>query len=158
MRQKKAPYNEIRENQIHEDPTPPPAATGTQAGDEGGGLTATERYLIRQGFSVKAAREFRALDDATVQADFARRRTLGQGIGAIVTTWRVDPPQAEAPQTGLLTAQAAADAKAQALTLAPPDASELEIQYLALDLEEGLAPAVALAHVQARRAGAGGAI
>ncbi|MBP1464362.1 hypothetical protein EYB53_001455 [Candidatus Chloroploca sp. M-50] len=158
MRQKKAPYNEIRENQIHEDPTPPPAATGTQAGDEGGGLTATERYLIRQGFSVKAAREFRALDDATVQADFARRRTLGQGIGAIVTTWRVDPPQAEAPQTGLLTAQAAADAKAQALTLAPPDASDLEIQYLALDLEEGLAPAVALAHVQARRAGTGGAV
>ncbi|WP_165360917.1 hypothetical protein [Candidatus Chloroploca sp. Khr17] len=157
MRQKKAPYNEIRENQIHEDPTPPPAATGPQAGDEGGGLTATERYLIRQGFSVKAAREFRALDDATVQADFARRRALGQGIGAIVTTWRVDPPQAEAPQTGLLTAQAAADAKAQALTLAPPDASDLEIQYLALDLEEGLAPAVALAHVQARRAGAGGA-
>ncbi|PDW05024.1 hypothetical protein [Candidatus Viridilinea mediisalina] len=135
----------------------PPLEPSASGGDDGGGPTTTERYLIRQGFSVKAAREFRTLDWATVQADFERRRELGQGIGAIVTTWRVDPPQAESPHVVLPHAQEAADAKAQALTLAPPDASDLEIQYLALDLEDGLPPTVALAHLQARRAGAGGA-
>jgi hypothetical protein len=158
MRQNQPPYREIREREISEDqiPPPPPAASAA-GGDDGGGPTTTERYLIRQGFSVKAAREFRALDGATVQAELERRRELGQGIGAIVTTWRVDPPQAISPQVVLPHAQAAADAKAQALTLAPPDASDLEIQYLALDLEDGIAPAVALAHLQTRRAGAGGA-
>ena len=41
MRQNQAPYSEILQNEIHEDPTPPPAATGAPAGGDGGGLTAT---------------------------------------------------------------------------------------------------------------------
>lgn len=157
MRQNQPPYREIREKEISEDQIPPPPPAASAAGGDRGGPTATERYLIRQGFSVKAAHEFRALDCATVQAELERRRELGQGIGAIVTSWRVDPPQAVPPEAEAFHAQAAADAKAQALTLAPPDASALEIQYLALDLEDGLPPAAALAHLQARRAGAGGA-
>lgn len=162
MRQNQAPYSEILQNEIHEDPTPPPAATGAPAGGDGGGLTATERLLLREGFSTRAAREFRDLDCSTVQADLERRRGLGQGIGAIVTTWRVEPPHAATPDPAASPAitRRATSAKAQALAIAPPDASPLEIQYLALDLEEGAPTERALANLQARRAGtpAGGVV
>jgi hypothetical protein len=154
MRQNQAPYSEILQNEIHEDPTPPPATTGGPAGGDGGGLTATERLLLREGFSTRAAREFRDLDRSTVQADLERRRGLGQGIGAIVTTWRVEPPRAATPDpaTAPVNTRRATSAKAQALAIAPPDASPLEIQYLALDLEEGAPTERALANLQARRA------
>jgi hypothetical protein len=154
MRQNRAPYSEILQNEIHEDPTPPPAPTGAPAGGDGGGLTATERLLLREGFSTRAAREFRDLDRSTVQADLARRRGLGQGIGAIVTTWRVEPPHAAMPDPVASPAitRRATSAKTQALAIAPPDASPLEIQYLALDLEEGAPTDRALANLQARRA------
>ena len=154
MRQNQAPYSEILQNEIHEDPTPPPAATGAPAGGDGGGLTATERLLLREGFSTRAAREFRDLDRSTVQADLERRRGLGQGIGAIVTTWRVEPPRSATPDpaTAPVNTRRATSAKAQALAIAPPDASPIEIQYLALDLEEGAPTERALANLQARRA------
>ncbi|MFV9505243.1 MAG: hypothetical protein AB4911_11835 [Oscillochloridaceae bacterium umkhey_bin13] len=154
MRQNQAPYSEIYQNEIHEDPTPPPAATGAQAGGDGGGLTATERYLLREGFSTRAAREFRDLDRGTVQADLERRRGLGQGIGAIVTTWRVEPPRGTTldPAASQAINHRATSAKAQALAIAPPDANDIEIQYLALDMEEGLAPAQALTNLHERRA------
>lgn len=157
MRQNQAPYNGILQNEIHEDPTPPPAAIGAPAGGDGGGLTATERLLLREGFSTRAAREFRDLDRSTVQADLERRRGLGQGIGAIVTTWRVEPPHAATPDPAASPAitRRATSAKAQAVAavaIAPPDASPLEIQYLALDLEEGAPTERALANLQARRA------
>ncbi|NTU80649.1 MAG: hypothetical protein HGA45_14945 [Chloroflexales bacterium] len=152
------PHTEIRR-----DPTPPPATPAALAdGDGGGGPTATERYLIRQGFSTRAACEFRDLDFPAVQADVARRRELGQGIGAIVTAWRVAPPQpASTSHDQCPDADShAVRTKAQALAIAPPDASPLEIQYLALDLEEGESPAAALANLAVRRAqdfGGGGA-
>lgn len=154
MRQNQAPYSEILQNEIHEDPTPPPATTGAPSGGDGGGLTATERFLLREGFSTRAAREFRDLDRSTVQADIERRRGLGQGIGAIVTTWRVEPPHAATPEPAASPAitRRATSAKVQALAIAPPDASPLEIQYLALDLEEGATTERALANLQARRA------
>lgn len=154
MRQNQAPYSEILQNEILEDPTPPPATTGAPAGGDGGGLTATERFLLREGFSTRAAREFRDLDRSTVQADLERRRGLGQGIGAIVTTWRVEPPHAATtdPAASPTITRRATSAKAQALAIAPPDASPLEIQYLALDLEEGVPTERALANLQARRA------
>ena len=122
MRQNQAPYSEILQNEIHEDPTPPPAATGAPAGGDGGGLTATERLLLREGFSTRAAREFRDLDRSTVQADLERRRGLGQGIGAIVTTWRVEPPHAATPDPAASPAitRRATSAKTQALAIAPP--------------------------------------
>jgi hypothetical protein len=158
-----APYSEIPHTEIRKDPTPPPATPAAPVdGDGGGGPTATERYLIRQGFSTRAACEFRDLDFSAVQADVARRRELGQGIGAIVTAWRVEPPQpASASYDQVPDADSrAARTKAQALAIAPPDASPLEIQYLALDLEEGESPAAALANLADRRtqdAGGGGA-
>ncbi|HWQ13695.1 MAG TPA: hypothetical protein VNL77_12900 [Roseiflexaceae bacterium] len=154
MDQNQVPYSEILQNEIYEDPTPPPGATGAQTGGDGGGLTATERYLLREGFSTRAAREFRDLDRSTVQADLERRRGLGQGIGAIVTTWRVEPPHAATPDPAASPAitRRATSAKAQALAIAPPEASPLEIQYLALDLEEGAPTERALANLQARRA------
>ena len=153
MRHNRAPYSEIYQNEIHEDPTPPPATTGALADGDGGGLTATERFLIREGFSTRAAREFRDLDRGTVQADLERRRGLGQGIGAIVTTWRVEPPHAAPPDpaTAPVNTRRATSAKTQALAIAPPDASPLEIQYLALDLEEGAPTECALANLKARR-------
>lgn len=131
--------------------TPPPPAP---ASGEGGGPTATERYLLRSGFSAKAAREFRVLELAAVQADVERRRELGQGLGAMVTAWRVEPPAVPAGVSSKVSAAAAraANAKAEALALAPSDASELEIQYLALDLEDGALPAIALANLLHRRA------
>jgi hypothetical protein len=139
--------------------TPPPAPASVEGGG-GGGPTATERYLLRAGFNAKVAHEFRSLDLAAVQADAERRRELGQGLGAMVTAWRVEPPQALAESGGVVSAIAAraASAKAEALAIAPPDASALEIQYLALDIEDGTLPAAALANLQARRrtAGAGG--
>lgn len=148
-RQIDTPYTEIPQNQIRRDPTPPPAAPD---GDDGG-PTLTERYLLRQGFSARAAREFRALDHRAVQADLERRRDLGQGIGAVVTTWRIEPPHpasAELSETPAM-ARRAANAKAQALAIAPPDANPIEIQYLAFDLEEGTPPAHALARLSERR-------
>lgn len=160
-RQKNGLKHEI--HQIPDLPTeitpPPPAAPVSGEGDGGGGPTATERYLLRAGFSAKAAHEFRGLELAAVQADVERRRELGQGLGAMVTAWRVEPPQVLTESGGVVSAIAAraASAKAEALAIAPPDASALEIQYLALDLEDGALPAAALANLQARRsAGAGG--
>jgi hypothetical protein len=115
-----------------------------------GGPTATERYLLREGFSVKAARKFQALTLTAAQADIARRRELGQGIGAIVTAWRVEQPTAPTAPEELDTARATG-AKATAVAIAPPDAGPLEIQYLALDLEDGMLPGAALANLAARR-------
>jgi hypothetical protein len=153
MRQNQSPYSEILQNEIQRDPTPPPAAASTHAGGDGGGFTATERYLLREGFSTRVAREFCHLDQPVVQAELERRRSLGQGIGAIVMTWRVEPPTAPAPATSLPQAIAdhAASAKQQALSIAPPDATTLDIQYLALDLEEGRTPTQALAALCERR-------
>jgi hypothetical protein len=129
-------------------PPPPGVARGGDGG--GGGPTATERYLLREGFSARAAREFQALTLTAALADIARRRELGQGIGAIVTAWRIEPPTepvaSEAPD-----ASRATNAKEAALAIAPSDAGALEIQYLALDLEDGLLPAAALANLAARR-------
>jgi hypothetical protein len=150
MRRNNAPYNETLQNQIREDPTPPPAPASPTGGD-GGGATDTERFLLRQGFSFPAAREFRALDLGAVQADLERRRSLGQGIGAIVTTWRVEPPRVPTPVAHTTTRHTAAQAKEQALALAPADTTELEIQYLALDLEDGATSEVALANHRRRR-------
>lgn len=139
----------------------PPAPTSGEGGG-GGGPTATERYLLRSGFSAKAAREFRGLELTAVQADVERRRELGQGLGAMVTAWRVEPPAVSvgAPSPAAAVDTRAARAKAEALAIAPPDASELEIQYLALDLEDGALPAVALANLLHRRAqtGPGGGV
>ena len=152
VRQNGTPYSEILQNEIHEDPTPPPAAA-TAPGGDGGGPTGTERYLLRQGFSTRAAHEFRDLNLSAVQTDLERRRGLGQGIGAIVTTWRVEPPHPTATESDAppAIARRSASAKAQALVIAPPDASPLEIQYLALDLEEGAPHEAALANLLARR-------
>lgn len=152
VRKNGLPYIEILQNEIHEDPPPSPAAPAVPGGG-GGGPTATERYLLRHGFSTRAAREFRDLDVTAVQTDLERRHALGQGIGAIVTTWRVEPPQPVATQPDELSviARRVASAKAQALAIAPPNASPLEIQYLALDLEEGTPPEAALANLVARR-------
>ena len=165
-RQIDAPYSEIPHREIRRDQTPPPPAapaapTNGDGGGGGGGPTAIERYLIRQGFSARAAQQFRTLDCAAAQADLARRRDLGQGIGAIVTAWRVEPPQPAPDNADQLSdaARHAARTKAQALAIAPPDASPLEIQYLALDLEEGESAAAALANLAARRAqDAGGGV
>jgi hypothetical protein len=149
MPQNEPPYNEISENKIQEDPTPPPAAEG----GDGGGPTLTERYLLREGFSARAAHEFRQLDVKAVQADLERRRGFGQGIGAIVTTWRIEPPLTVPTlnDTDVSAASRSVSAKAAALALAPVDAGPLEIQYLALDLEEGVPHKVALANLLARR-------
>jgi hypothetical protein len=80
----------------------------------------------------------------------------------MVTAWRVEPPVVPAgPYCPAAAVDIrAASAKAEALTIAPPDASELEIQYLALDLEDGVLPAVAAANLLQRRvqAGAGGGV
>lgn len=147
-----APYNEILQNEIPEDPTPPPSAPGTGSGG-GGGPTDTTRYLLQQGFSARAAHEFGHLDINALRGDLERRRGFGQGNGAIVTAWRVEPPRAQGAETARLAVMAtrATDAKAQALAIAPPDVTPLEIQYLALDLEEGASAQVALNNLAARR-------
>lgn len=146
------PYKEIFQKEISEDSTPPPAPPEPQAGG-GGGHTDTQCFLIQQGFSTRAAQEFRALNLASVQADLERRVGLGQGIGAVVSAWRVAPPReaAQPPDHGALTAAQAARAKAEALVIAPPDATPLEIQYLALDLEDGHTTVQALSHLHHRR-------
>jgi hypothetical protein len=158
MREKSAPIHEIFQTRDlpKEITSPPQASTGEAAGDDG--PTATERFLLRQGFSARVAREFRQLDPPTVQADFERRIALGQGIGAIVTVWRITPPQPEPVEPSSATVRSGS-AKAQALAIAPPGASALDVQYLALDLEEGLSPAVALQRLAQRRVpvAAGGA-
>lgn len=70
-----------------------------------------------------------------VQHDLERRRNLGQGIGAIVKTWRVEPPLPAVIKTDALSEMTCwpDNFKAQALGIAPADASEFEIHYLALD-------------------------
>jgi hypothetical protein len=157
--QNTAPYSETLQNQIQKDPTPSSAAI--PKGGDGGESTDTERYLLQQGFSTRAAHEFRDLNLSIVQADLERRRNLGQGIGAIVTTWRVVPPHPTVIKTDTLSEMACwpDNFKAQALEIAPVNATEFEIQYLALDLEEGNTTEEALAKLLARRvevlAGAG---
>jgi hypothetical protein len=148
------PYREIPQNKRHGDPTPPPGVCAKQGGG-GGGPTDTERFLIQHGFSMHAAQQFRNLDLGAVQQDIERRRGLGQGIGAIVTAWRVDAPRPVPEGTDAFSELAlrASRAKAEALALAPPDATPLEIQYLALDLEEGAPQETALANLAVRRAG-----
>jgi hypothetical protein len=108
--------------------------------------------LIREGFSPRVATTFRDLDAHAVAADLQRRRDLGQGNGAIVLAWRVEPPAAPAPGVAPVDlAGRAAGAKAQAIAIAPPDATPLEIQELALDLEEGATREAALARLVERR-------
>jgi hypothetical protein len=95
---------------------------------------------------------FRDLDPTAVAADLQRRRALGQGNGAIVLAWRVEPPAALTPGAAPADrAGRAAGAKAQAIAIAPPDATPLEIQELALDLEEGATREAALARLADRR-------
>ncbi|PDW00922.1 hypothetical protein [Candidatus Viridilinea mediisalina] len=58
---------------------------------------------------------------AVVQRELERRRELGQGIGAMVTTWRVQPPRKAAPVAPAAPAsdQHAESAKAHALRNSP---------------------------------------
>jgi hypothetical protein len=59
--------------------------------------TDTEIYLLTSGFSPTAARAFKHLPLAAVQADYTKRTQEGAGIGAIVAAWRVTPPAAQPP-------------------------------------------------------------
>jgi hypothetical protein len=97
-RQNDAPYSEILQNEIHERSHTTTRNDRRNSRGDRGGLTATERYACFAKASAPVQRTSSVrFDRGTVQADMERRRGLGQGIGAIVTTWRVEPPRAATP-------------------------------------------------------------
>lgn len=118
--------------------------------------------MVAEGFSRKAAHRHRTLDLVVAQADYRRRRDLGQGHGAIVEAWDLAPPLAPAADPQRAPLISSADAARRAQAIAPQDASEEEISLLAGELESGSTDDQALDWLaghrafQARWSGAGG--
>jgi DNA-binding transcriptional ArsR family regulator len=52
----------------------------------------TGRWMVAEGFSLTKAHQHQGLPLAPAQADYQRRRQLGQGHGAIALAWEVAPP------------------------------------------------------------------
>lgn len=50
------------------------------------------RWMVAEGFSLTKAHQHQNLPLAPAQADYQRRRQLGQGHGAIALAWEVAPP------------------------------------------------------------------
>lgn len=48
--------------------------------------------MVAEGFSLSKAHQHQNLPLAPAQADYQRRRQLGQGHGAIALAWEVAPP------------------------------------------------------------------
>ncbi len=57
--------------------------------------TPTGRWMVAEGFSLAKAHQHQSLPLAPAQADYQRRRQLGQQHGAIAQAWSVSPPAGE---------------------------------------------------------------
>lgn len=60
--------------------------------------TETGKWLVRVGFNLTSAYRFQQIPLPTAQADYERRRGLGQQTGAIVNAWAVELPRAATVQ------------------------------------------------------------
>lgn len=58
--------------------------------------TDTGRWMVKTGFNIVSAYRFQSIPLDVAQADYARRRDLGQQHGAIINAWRVELPQHDA--------------------------------------------------------------
>jgi hypothetical protein len=55
--------------------------------------TTTGRWLVKVGFNIGFAYRFQTIPLQVAQADYERRRALGQGNGAIINAWMVELPE-----------------------------------------------------------------
>jgi len=55
--------------------------------------TETGKWLMKVGFNIRYAYQFQAMSLPVAQADYHRRRELGQGNGAIIQAWAVELPE-----------------------------------------------------------------
>lgn len=80
------------DSQVRDSPTPTAADLKTCKPSIADLRTETGRWMVKEGFSLTAAIELQGLDLASAQADYGRRRQMGQQHGAIVIAWRVEAP------------------------------------------------------------------
>jgi len=73
----------------------PPTTTAPRKISPSEITTDTGRWMVAQGFSLTKAYQHQLLPLAPTQADFQRRRQLGQQHGAIALAWDVAPPAGE---------------------------------------------------------------
>jgi DNA-binding transcriptional ArsR family regulator len=55
--------------------------------------TDTGRWMIREGFNIASAYRFQHMPLEAAQADYSRRRDLGQHHGAVINAWSVELPE-----------------------------------------------------------------
>lgn len=96
-----------------ETPTTKESECGETPPHSGGGggvnltqTTDTERWLLSQDVSPKAAKEFSSYPLAVLKADFLRLAATGAGVGAIIQRWRVAPPVEATPESAAPTGRA----------------------------------------------------
>ncbi|MEN9934102.1 MAG: hypothetical protein RLZZ387_681 [Chloroflexota bacterium] len=149
------PNHEPTWNHVH-DPPPPEAANHVDSG--GGGLSETALFLMNEvDVNPRVAAELGDLPLDRVRELVARKRRSGSRSGGIVNALRalqtqlqlLPPKEHEAQQEHSDTSEAALERRAQ--RIAPPDTTELEMQYLLLYLEEGASDNEALERLQAQR-------
>lgn len=78
-----------------EDEDPPPTTAARRKISPSEITGATGRWMVAEGFGISKAHHFQDLPLAPAQADYQRRRQLGQGFGAIALAWEVAPPAGE---------------------------------------------------------------
>jgi hypothetical protein len=132
-------------------PTPAHASRNGVGGGPGASITETELYLIESHINPSVARELGDLPLDRVRPLVEQKKAAGSRLGGIVNALRVLRGKLSQPvQSDSADREAAALARMQQIrarveAIAPPDASELDKQYLMLYLdEEGLTEAEAL--------------
>jgi hypothetical protein len=77
---------------VLEDSDPPPATAPRRKISPHEITGETGRWMVAEGFSLTKAHQHQSLPLAPAQADYQRRKQLGQGHGAIALAWEVAPP------------------------------------------------------------------
>lgn len=153
---KRATQNHENHEKSHE--TPPARTRRNGVGGAHDSVTATELYLIESDINPSVARELGDLPLDRVRPVVEQKKAAGSRPGGIVNALRVLRSKLSQPAPSDAFEREAAGTRAYELlarveAIAPPDASDLDKQYLMLYLdEEGLTEAEALNKLRARHA------
>lgn len=154
---KRRTQNHENHEKSHENPPPPARASTNGGGGHSDFATETELYLIENDINPRVAHELGELPLERVRPVVEQKKAAGSQQGGIVNALRAlrgklsQPTPSDAAETETAKVARIHELSMRVAALAPPDASDLDKQYLMLYLdEEGLTEVEALNKLRAR--------